>query len=428
MSRIFSSKFLILACCAALFSCARAVRDTDPGITPQSETQARLDQAEQAAASPLAPREEIASPDDPAGGEDPQSTPLPMVTNPRPLAVDDDLSVDAPQTIADNQDLSPDDSQDLVAFLSQDAAIDALLAQPLAVPEDQVVILEEIELPEPAADIVPQEAVVSASPQGAAPDLVPARPAAPAKAAAPVHIQSKPSLFVPLDFASAPRLPDMASLVALYAQQDYDLSRVVAGEAVPGLILQQLPENLSAFAKVDPAKSKETFLKIVLPLCLTSNARVSRERDHVMASPPFDANAPSTDPVVRGLAVKYGATNTQDLSARIQPVPPSLCLAAAVGLSDWGQGVVGGTGLFGVPAATLQASVDAFVLRLNRASEHEGFRQARAAMAEPRARARALEVSELVKSLNALAQAEGFPAYDLARWNGQLRGFAVSGP
>ena len=60
----------------------------------------------------------------------------------------------------------------------------------------------------------------------------------------------------------------------------------MAGQPVPNLIVQRMPEDMADLGAQNRALMKDVFIKTVLPLCLRANARVAEERVRLEAIAP----------------------------------------------------------------------------------------------------------------------------------------------
>ena len=212
------------------------------------------------------------------------------------------------------------------------------------------------------------------------------------------------SIFLPLSYDDGEPLITPSDLEDLYQEASYDLTQVIAGEPVPGLILQRLPERLGALNQSDRPLLKELFIKTALPLCLVSNERIRQERAYVLnAEDTSEQLMEVRDPVIAGLGAKYSVTTRRDLLKAVDTIPVSLCLAQAIFESRWSleETSIKQNALFGgwvrgqtnadsagpteesleegalVSFASLQAATDAYALHLNRDSSFAEFRDAR---------------------------------------------------
>lgn len=139
----------------------------------------------------------------------------------------------------------------------------------------------------------------------------------------------------------------------------YDLAAVRKGEAsVPAVFVSSLPVELREIE--DVRTMKRTFIRIVLPLILESNARLLAKREQLVAlrsQLAAHGGLLSTDQrdwlteLSRDYRVEAADPVTQvaGLLRRIDVVPPSLALAQAVTESGWGRSrfAVRGNALYG---------------------------------------------------------------------------------
>ena len=178
---------------------------------------------------------------------------------------------------------------------------------------------------------------------------------------------------------------------------------------VPTLFLDRFPTDYGMTG--DIAQTKQHFVQVVLPLILAENRRVRRQRasiEGLLARTRSGLSLrPSQHEFLRDLAVLYRAAGLEadELSNRVDAVPPSLALAQAAEESSWGRSRFAreGNALFGqwtydrsrglVPRrrpenaqhlvrkfAGLRASVRAYMINLNTHPSYEEFRRGRSAM------------------------------------------------
>lgn len=213
------------------------------------------------------------------------------------------------------------------------------------------------------------------------------------------------SISLPLSYDTAVPIDSVQDLQQIFDEADYNLARLIGGEPAPALILQNLPRDLNGLRENNAPLQRELLIKSVLPLCLVANARIQAERDYILSNEhPENTSGPVRDPVIRGLRAKYQAATHQDLLAKAQTIPVSLCLAYAILASDWGANLTAldQNALFGswvmdlknktqvfpatvlddegaksVSFPSLQASTDAFALFINRDHAFKIFREER---------------------------------------------------
>ena len=271
-----------------------------------------------------------------------------------------------------------------------------------------------------------------------------------------VGILDNQSVMVPLAYTPGLAVSDAAGLQALFAEANYVIADIIAGQEVPGLIVQQFPADFSVQALGSTATLQDVFLKTVLPLCLTANAQVARERAYIIASLNSGEDlSTARDPAIRGLAAKYGANRRLTLLERVDLVPVSLCLAMAALESDWGQGLdsQARSDLFSISKEaegdptiqegkesgvlnTLEAATHAFVLRMNRAAATASFRDQRTSLSGTGQQLWGRVAAEfmlnydparpsLTSDLIGLIRDHRFDQYDLARLAADRRGIFV---
>ncbi len=221
---------------------------------------------------------------------------------------------------------------------------------------------------------------------------------APAAPAAPQMGGAEPAPIVP---ASASELDER------FAEMGYRLVDVGAGVAeVPRLFLANLPPDLGALRSSE--KRKRVFIKSLLPLVLRTNEAIWAQRERLLdlmrRRADGEALGWSERAWIRGLAEDYGADegDLDDLSKRVDVIPPALALAQAAAESGWGTSRFAqkGNAVFGqrtwkpgaglVPARRdqdkrhevktfegLPDSVAAYMMNLNRHPAYARFRDRR---------------------------------------------------
>jgi len=161
----------------------------------------------------------------------------------------------------------------------------------------------------------------------------------------------QPATAAPQDLNSTVGGPGAADLAAASSWEmrklNYDLAAVRRGDApVPAVFVSELPETLREIG--DVATMKRTFIRMVLPLVLESNARLQAKREQVLALQDrlVERGLPLTrehrawlDELVADYRVEAddAAEQIRILRQRVDIVPPSLALAQAVTESGWGR-------------------------------------------------------------------------------------------
>ncbi len=270
------------------------------------------------------------------------------------------------------------------------------------------------------------------------------------------------SVAVPLIYSASTPLASLGELQALFDQSGFDLAAIIAGNAVPALVLQRLPTNLGELGRSNPSSQQDLFLKAVLPLCLVANERIQIERAYLNTdSEVADDLGQAQNAAVRGLGFKYDTASRADLRRRIDAVPVSLCLAQALVASSSGQNpeAIEHNALFGpwtrdgdarrlarplTPGETLsqttfislQASVDAFMLYLNRSGQFAEFRAERQRATQQGRRLSGMVAAEFMTGLNPddagtisnlirVIREHRLDQYDLSRLEGPRRAVTI---
>jgi len=197
-------------------------------------------------------------------------------------------------------------------------------------------------------------------------------------------------------------------LESLYSIVGYDLHKVRRNQqAVPRLFLQSVPENLSKMRNI--AARKNLFVASVLPLILSANREIIKERQWLLKIKQKQNSGqnllPDESHMLEDLADKYQAdANVKMLLKKVDVLPVSLALAQAIEESGWGTSRFAqqGNALFGqqvfsekasgfVPEnrgrgkihrvgkfSNLYASVKSYMKNLNTHFAYAGFRNQRA--------------------------------------------------
>lgn len=254
--------------------------------------------------------------------------------------------------------------------------------------------------------------------------------------------QAAPDKTEPVDHQTAAvHLPSVRDLSRLIGTIGFDLRSVRHGAgAVPRLMLAALPHDL---AKIDEIEHrKKLFFSAILPLVLTANEAVARERarllrlrDQVAAGESLTADDRRW---IADLAMRYRAVETQERSDRIvradierllrkvDIVPPSLALAQAAVESGWGSSRFArqGNALFGqrgwneregmVPkdreddasyvVRSYPSLIDSVASYIHNLNSHPSYGQLRSLRAEMRSRGETLDSIRLAGALENYAE------------------------
>lgn len=146
---------------------------------------------------------------------------------------------------------------------------------------------------------------------------------------------------------SADRLADV------FDRLGYRLEGVRRHGQVPRLFLASLPKDFPAIKM--PGHRKIVFIKSALPLILRANELIQGERKRIaLLRGLFDRGTeidPDDDAWLRTIAARYGLDRVdfEELSSRVDVIPPSLAIAQGAEESGWGTSrfVHEGNALFG---------------------------------------------------------------------------------
>ena len=221
--------------------------------------------------------------------------------------------------------------------------------------------------------------------------------------------------------AHYPRGNTVEALEALFARLGYRLDRVREHGVVPRVLVSRMPHGLSDLRRTE--RRKAVFIRIALPLILTTNEAILRDRKRVERLRSAYARRGSLPAgAERWLWHVFAAYRVEpfdfgELLSRVDIVPPSLAVAQAAEETGWGTSrfVRRGNALFGersyksstgmVPQrippgdnfrirrfGQLLAAVDSYVSNLNTHPAYAAFRARRSEMraAEGRFNATAL--------------------------------------
>ena len=192
------------------------------------------------------------------------------------------------------------------------------------------------------------------------------------------------------------------TLNQMFNDKNYTLSLVRKDKIVKPFEVGMLPKELK---KIESSKKrKDLFIKIVLPLILSENNRIKRDRNTLFKILNKNNNSKLENEWLNSKFKQYGVVS-KDLSTlkiRMDEVPVSLAIAQAAKETGWGTSrfAIEGNALFGQwtysgegikPAASdkndkhkvmtfsvLKASVRAYQRNLNTHSSYKEFRRARA--------------------------------------------------
>ena len=188
----------------------------------------------------------------------------------------------------------------------------------------------------------------------------------------------------------------------LFDELNYDLKGVRAGQKVKPIYLTKLPKDLKTLG--DTKKKRELFIKIVLPLILDENNKITEDRKKLfkILGKNFNTVGERVWLKRRFKEYKIEDRDVAKLKMRMDIIPVSIAIAQAANESGWGTSrfALEGNALFGQwtfsgeglkPLAVdgdkthkvmkfqiLQASIRAYQRNLNTHSSYKKFRKLRA--------------------------------------------------
>ena len=214
----------------------------------------------------------------------------------------------------------------------------------------------------------------------------------------------------------------------LFQDLNYDLKGVRAGQKVKPIYLTKLPKDLNTLG--DTKKKRDLFIKIILPLILDENQKITEDRKRLFKI--LGKNFNSTGERVwlkrRFKEYKIDDGDLSKLKMRMDIIPVSLALAQAANESGWGTSrfALEGNALFGQwtwskkgispknkdPNKThkvlqfqiLKASVRAYKNNLNTHNAYAEFREARAKLRQEDKPIIGLELSKYIKNYAAIGE------------------------
>jgi len=194
-----------------------------------------------------------------------------------------------------------------------------------------------------------------------------------------------------------------ASVVAsLFEDLDYDLSKIRKGKKVKPFYISLLPKDISLIE--DTKERKELFIKIVLPLILSENDEIKKDRKQLFMVLAKKSNSKQERNWLKRKFKEYKIKNSDisELKIRMDIIPVSIAIAQAAIESGWGTSrfALEGNALYGqwtwsdnglkplendddqdhkvMRFKILTASIKAYKKNLNTHSGYIEFREARA--------------------------------------------------
>jgi len=212
----------------------------------------------------------------------------------------------------------------------------------------------------------------------------------------------------------------------LFDDLGYDLKGVRAGQKVKPIYLTKLPKDLNTLG--DNKKKRELFIKIILPLILDENDKITQDRKKLFKILAKNFNTAGERVWLKRRFREYKIED-QDLSKlkmRMDIIPVSIALAQAANESGWGTSrfALEGNALFGqwtwskkgispknkdpdqshkiLQFQILKASVRAYKNNLNTHRAYKEFREARAQIRQENKQLIGLDLTKYLKSYAAI--------------------------
>ena len=212
----------------------------------------------------------------------------------------------------------------------------------------------------------------------------------------------------------------------LFADLGYDLKGVRAGQKVKPIYLTKLPKDLNTLG--DTKKKRELFIKIILPLILDENKKITEDREKLFKILGKNFNTVGERVWLKRRFKEYKIEDHDltKLKMRMDNIPVSIALAQAANESGWGTSrfALEGNALFGQwtwskkgilpkeqdPDQThkimqfqiLKASVRAYKNNLNTHNAYKEFREVRARLRQDETQITGLDLTKYLKNYAAI--------------------------
>ena len=212
------------------------------------------------------------------------------------------------------------------------------------------------------------------------------------------------------------------TVLNLFKDVDYDLGQVRSEKLVKPIYFTQFPKDLDGLKNTQ--LKKETFIKIVLPLVVAENEKISADRKKliILSDKKF-----TTDPEkqwIRQKLLEYKVKkgDLKELLVRMDIIPASIALAQAAKESGWGTSrfALEGNAIFGqwtwsgqgiapldrasnknhkiLKFPILRASVKAYKNNLNTHKSYSKFREKRSQLRTKNKKISGLELTEMLNN------------------------------
>ena len=214
----------------------------------------------------------------------------------------------------------------------------------------------------------------------------------------------------------------------LFDDLGYDLKGIRAGQKVKPIYLTKLPKDLKTLG--DTKKKRELFIKIVLPLILNENDKITEDRKKLfkILGKNFNTAGERVWLQRRFREYKIEDQDSGKLKMRMDIIPVSIALAQAANESGWGTSrfALEGNALFGqwtwskkgispknkdpdqshkvLQFQILKASVRAYKNNLNTHNAYKEFRETRAKLRQENKRIIGLDLTKYLKNYASIGE------------------------
>jgi Bax protein len=208
----------------------------------------------------------------------------------------------------------------------------------------------------------------------------------------------------------------------LFDELNYDLKGVRAGQKVKPIYLTKLPKDIKTLG--DTKKKRELFIKIVLPLILSENSKITEDRKKLfkILGKNFNTVGERVWLKRRFKEYKIDDRDLSKLKMRMDIIPVSIALAQAANESGWGTSrfALEGNALFGqwtwskkgispknkdpdqshkiLQFQVLKASVKAYKNNLNTHNAYKEFREVRAQLRQENKQIIGLDLAKYLRA------------------------------
>ena len=214
----------------------------------------------------------------------------------------------------------------------------------------------------------------------------------------------------------------------LFNDLGYDLKGVRAGQKVKPIYLTKLPKDLNTLGNTK--QKRELFIKIILPLILDENQKISEDRKKLFKILGKNFNTIGERVWLKKRFAEYKIEDRDlgKLKMRMDIVPVSIALAQAANESGWGTSrfALEGNALFGqwtwskkgitpknkdpnkthkvLQFQVLKASVKAYKNNLNTHNAYKQFREVRAQLREEDKQITGLDLTQYLKNYASIGE------------------------